>query len=71
MVVHDQAVWILMAACSLTAVAYTLRARLHAASPEPRRARVGRCLSAVLDGVGLGLAVTFLFLAAAALLARI
>jgi len=64
MVVHDQAVWILMGVCSLAAVAYTLRATLRAASSEPRRHRVGRCLSAVLDGVALGLAVRFLFLAA-------
>jgi len=71
MVVHDQAIWILMGACSLAAGAYTLRARLGAASPEPRHQRVGRCLSAILDGVGVGLAATFLFLAAAVVLSRL
>jgi hypothetical protein len=71
MVVHDQAVWILMSACSLGAVAYSLMANLRAASPEPRRHRVGRCISAMLDGVGLGLAITFLFLSAAAVLAHL
>jgi len=71
MVVHDQAVWFLMAVCSLAAVVYALHARPRAASAEPLRIRAGRCLSAVLDGLGIGLGITFAFLAVAAVLARI
>ena len=71
MVVHDGAMWILMATCSLTAVIYALHGRPRAASAEPLLVRAGRCLSAVLDGLGIGLGITFAFLAVAAVLARI
>lgn len=71
MVVHEAAVWILLGACSLAGIAFAFHSK-HPAAPADRRLnRVGRSVSAILDGVGIGLALAFAMLVAAAVFARL
>ena len=71
MVVHRTALWILMSASSLMAVAYTLQAAWAAGRGRPLRWRLERYGDAVLTGVGIGLGVAFLVLVAAAVVVRV
>jgi len=67
MAVQRTALWILMGACSLVAVAISIRRKRSAGCPESAVRRVGGYLSAIMDGLGIGLSAALLILLASAL----
>jgi len=68
---HRTGVWLLMGACAIAGAAYMLRTELRSAHPEPRFRRLGRSLSAILDGIGLGLCLALLIFALGAIIDRL
>src|SRR5215203_3099173 len=71
LVLHRTGLWLLMGASSVAGVAYMLRAELQGARDEPWPRRLGRLLSAALDGIGLGLCAAALIIGLGAVIARL
>ena len=69
MAVDRGALWIVMAICSAIGVVGMVLLRLRATAAESRLRRLGTVLSAVLDGVGIGLTAALVLLIAAAAVA--
>ena len=67
MAVQRTALWILMGACSLVAVAVSVGRERSAERPASTVRRVGRYLGAIMDGLGVGLSAALLILLASAL----